>query len=72
MYVKYVKAIQLTSVNFIISEHSDKRNKLNESVSLWTACQSLFTAITTDHNASKHELKPLQEVVNDIKVAGSK
>lgn len=62
----------MTYVNFIISEHSEKRNKLNESVSLWTACQSLFTAITTDHNASKHELKPLQEVVNDIKVAGSK
>jgi len=54
----------------MVSEHSDKRNKLNESVSLWTACQSLFEAITTDHNASKHELKPLQELVNNIKKSG--
>lgn len=54
----------------MISEHSKKREKLDESVFLWTACQSLFAAITTDHNATKHELKPLQELVNDIKKAG--
>lgn len=56
----------------MFSDHSEKSNKLNESVSLWTACQSLFAAITTDHNASKHELKPLQEQVNTIKKAGGK
>lgn len=54
----------------MILEHAQKRDKLNQSVSLWTACQSLFSAITTDHNASKHELKPLQDLVNDIKKAG--
>lgn len=56
----------------MISEHSEKRSKLIESVSLWTACQSLFSAITTDNNASKHELKPLQELVNKIKKSGGK
>jgi len=56
----------------MIAEHTEKRDKLNKSVSLWTACQSLFTAITTDQNASKHELKPLQELVNNIKKAGGK
>lgn len=56
----------------MISDHSEKRKKLNESVSLWTACQSLFSAITTDHNALKHELKPLQELVNTVKKAGGK
>jgi len=58
------------AINDALKEHSEKRNKLNESVSLWTACQSLFSAITTDHNASKHELKPLQELVLNIKKAG--
>lgn len=56
----------------MIAEHSEKRDKFNKSVSLWTACQSLFAAITTDHNASKHELKPLQDLVNNIKQAGGK
>lgn len=54
----------------MILDHAQKRDKLNQSVTLWTACQSLFAAITTDHNASKHELKPLQDLVNDIKKAG--
>jgi len=58
------------AINDTLKEHADKRNKLNDSVFLWTACQSLFTAITTDHNASKHELKPLKQLVNDIKKAG--
>lgn len=57
---------------FIIPEHTEKRTKLNESVSLWRACESLFSAITTDHNASKHELKPLKELVNDVQKAGGK
>lgn len=56
----------------MILDHSDKQSKLSESVSLWTACQSLLSAITTDNNASKHELKPLQELVNKIKKSGGK
>lgn len=55
---------------FIVLEHSKKRDKLNESFYLWTACQSLFAAIDTDQNDSKHELIPLQELVNNIKKSG--
>lgn len=55
---------------FIILEHSERRDKLNDSFYLWTACQSLFAAIDSDQNDSKHELIPLQELVNNIKKSG--
>jgi len=55
---------------FVYLEHTKKRDKLNESFYLWTACQSLFAAIDTDQNDTKHELIPLQELVNNIKKSG--
>jgi hypothetical protein len=57
-------------IYFIVSEHSKKREKLNESFYLWKACQSLFSAIDTYQNDSKHELIPLQDLVNNIKNSG--
>lgn len=60
----------MNGINDAVKEHSNKRDKLNESFYLWTACQSLFAAIDTDQNDSKHELIPLQELVNNIKKSG--
>ncbi|CAI6363574.1 unnamed protein product [Macrosiphum euphorbiae] len=60
----------MNGINDAVKEHSKKRDKLNESFYLWTACQSLFAAIDTDQNDSKHELIPLQELVNNIKKSG--
>lgn len=60
----------MNGINDAVKEHSKKRDKLNESFYLWTACQSLFAAIDTDQNVSKHELIPLQELVNNIKKSG--
>ncbi|XP_003240956.1 MICOS complex subunit Mic60 isoform X1 [Acyrthosiphon pisum] len=60
----------MNGINDAVKEHSKKRDKLNESFYLWTACQSLSAAIDTDQNDSKHELIPLQELVNNIKKSG--
>lgn len=60
----------MNGINDAVKEHSKKREKLNESFYLWKACQSLFSAIDTYQNDSKHELIPLQDLVNNIKKSG--
>ncbi|XP_015379775.1 PREDICTED: MICOS complex subunit Mic60-like isoform X2 [Diuraphis noxia] len=60
----------MNGINDAVKEHSKRRVKLNESFYLWTACHSLFAAIDTDQNDAKHELIPLQELVNNIKKSG--
>ncbi|XP_060833624.1 MICOS complex subunit Mic60-like isoform X2 [Rhopalosiphum padi] len=60
----------MNGINDAVKEHSKKREKLNESFYLWKACQSLFSAIDTYQNDSKHELIPLQDLVNNIKNSG--
>ncbi|XP_027837338.1 MICOS complex subunit Mic60-like isoform X1 [Aphis gossypii] len=60
----------MNGINDAVKEHSKKREKLNESFYLWKACQSLFAAIDTYQNDSKHELIPLQDLVNNIKKSG--
>ncbi|XP_050522304.1 MICOS complex subunit Mic60-like [Daktulosphaira vitifoliae] len=60
----------LHAIDDALKDHSKKEEKLNESISLWTACKSLFEVITTDQNVSKHELKPLLQYIKNIKNAG--
>ncbi|XP_025194019.1 MICOS complex subunit Mic60-like [Melanaphis sacchari] len=60
----------MNGINDAVKEHSKNREKLNESFYLWKACQSLFVAIDTDQNDSKHELIPLKDLVNNIKKSG--
>lgn len=70
MLINFIETYGVIKNYYIVSEHSKKRDKFNESFYLWTACQSLSAAIDTDQNVSKHELIPLQELVNNIKKAG--
>ncbi|XP_050426152.1 MICOS complex subunit Mic60-like [Adelges cooleyi] len=60
----------MQAIDDALKDHSKKEEKLNESVSLWTACKSLFTALTAEENVPKNQLKPLLQHVNDIKAAG--